>query len=1246
MFKPVDTRQNFPKMEEEILDFWKENDSFRKSIKIRNSNEEFIFYDGPPFATGLPHYGHILAGTIKDVIPRYKTMKGYKVKRQFGWDCHGLPVENLIEKELGLEDKVAIQKCGEGNFNEACRASVLRYTTEWEQTVTRMGRWVDFKNDYKTMDPEYMESVWWGFKQLWDKGLVYQGLKPMHVCPRCVTPLSNFEVNLGYKDLTDISVTAKFKCKELENTYFLAWTTTPWTLAGNAGLAVNPKYEYVKVGVPLGLMSSVAEGSSPPPPLKSIYFILAKDLAEKYGLGIASQFSKTFTGKELIEQNLSYEPLFGYYADKADEGGFRLVGADFVTLDAGTGIVHIAPAFGEDDLITGKKEGLPVIQHVGMDGKFEEGLIKSLQKIDPSFRDEAVKDNKDNRRFDEQVIKILKSQNKVFKTENLKHSYPTCWRCETPLLNYSTKSWFVKVESLKDKLLENNEKIHWVPEHIKDGRFGKWLEGARDWAISRTRYWGTPLPVWECKECNHHEVTGSIQGLEKHVSLKNEYFFMRHGEALHNVKDIIACSMETGDKCPLTEVGIKQVEESALKAKEFGIDLIVSSDILRAKQSAEIISKKTGAKIELKEKFREWNIGEFDGKNVDEWYAVFPKGDIKRLTEGPEGGENLYQVARRMKEGIAEIEEKYNGRKILIVSHAAPLASLRSKLEYSDDKAMLEEARIKTGDIIQFNFSHGIVSDIHKHKIDHITIKCPKCSGEMNRIEEVFDCWFESGSMPYAQNASKEHTKIPANFIAEGLDQTRGWFYTLHVLSCGIFDKPAFENCIVNGIVLAEDGHKMSKSKKNYPDPAIIFNSCGADAMRFYLMNSPVVLADDLRFSEHGVNEVLRNVLLPLWNSYSFFITYANADGWKANEEDTRGSKLNKIDNPLDIWVLSELEILKKEVSEQMEVYNLSKASTPFVKFIVNLTNWYIRRSRRRFWDKFGEGHDEDKKNAYKTLYYVLIETCKLLAPFCPFITENMYQNLIQNLIPTHSIHHCDWPELIKNRIDEKLSKEVDVVQDIISLGLSLRKSTKIKVRQPLQKAIVAMSKGADISDHMEVIKEELNIKEIDFLEKPEELAELQVRPNAKLLGPRFGGKVQEIIKSAKSGDFVKNEDGSYLVCGEILSSEEIEVSYVGKEGKEVASGKGIVITFDFEITEDLRLEGEARDIVRAIQEMRKDADYNVSDRIIIEITGADEVIERFNDYILGETLGEFGDVSKTDGEKEEGRVKIKIVKR
>ncbi|MFH0834004.1 MAG: class I tRNA ligase family protein [Patescibacteria group bacterium] len=1052
-FPKIDPKQSFPKMEEEILAFWQKEKIFEKSLEKDAPAGEFKFFDGPPFATGLPHYGHILQGVIKDLIPRYKTMRGYKVPRVWGWDCHGLPVENLIEKELNLSSKKDIEDFGVAKFNEKCRESVLRFAGEWQKTVARMGRWIDMEHAYKTMDLNYMDSVWWVFGELWKKGLIYEGLKPMHVCPRCATPLSISEVGMNYRDVTDLSATAKFELEDEPGTFLLAWTTTPWTLPGNVALAVSPKIEYLKIKVDIfqfknGDKTFQDNQSFDPkkePPEKPIKtgeetYIASRKFFDndwaQHGRFETYYGTKNFTvieGKKLIGK--TYKPLFPYFADQKSKGAFRIVGADFVTTEEGTGIVHIAPAFGEDDYNLAKKENLPIVKNVSLDGKFLESAR--------DFAGLEVKPTKNPRETDEKIVKFL--GDKIFATQNYKHSYPFCWRCESPLLNYATSSWFVAVEKIKKGLLAGNEKINWIPEHIKNGRFGKWLEGARDWAISRNRFWGAPLPIWRCEKC-------------------------------------------------------------------------------------------------------------------DELKCLSSKAEL----------------------------EKLSGEK---------------------------------------------VADLHKHFVDEIEIDCEKCKGKMQRIPEVLDCWFESGSMPFAQFSEKAKAKIPADFIAEAQDQTRGWFYTLHVLGTALKNAPVFANCVCSGLILAEDGAKMSKSKNNFPPPQKIFDNYGADAMRLYLMNSPVVHAADLRFSEKGVEEILRGILLPLWNTFYFFTTYANADGWSPAELP------KKLENPLDRWILSELNILVREMTEHLEKYEIQKAVAPLADFLDGLTNWYVRRSRRRFWKSES---DQDKAEAYATLFEVLKTVAKLLAPITPFLAEKIWQNLTGG----ESVHLENWPEVDKSKIDENLSEEVNTTRKIISLGLKIRANEKIKVRQPLAKATVALPMETNLENlkkQKEVILEELNIKKLELkIGSVGEFAKMTVTIDPRLVGPKFPNKIQEIIQDAKRARFIP-EDGQIKICGEILSEEEFSIKWIGKPGLSVESDDGIAVLLDTTITPELELEGRARDLVRIIQDLRKQADFEVSDRIELQLENADDILAKFAEYIATETLAEKVS-NKVDSPAAEGILeKIKV---
>lgn len=1008
-FKSVNPKQNFPEMERKWILQWKKKKTFEKSIKERPKEKEYTFYDGPPFATGLPHYGHILAGTMKDVIPRYQTMKGYRVERVFGWDCHGLPIENLIEKELELKSKKDIEEVlGVDKFNEACRASVLKYANQWESTVERMGRWVDFKNDYKTMDLSFMESIWWVFGKLWDKKLIYKGRKSMHICPRCVTPLSNFEVTLGYKDITDYSVIVKFKIDKeihkLKDVFVLAWTTTPWTLPGNMYLAVGEDIQY-------GIYEHNSE-----------HYLLAKNLEQQIFGDKEYKIVKTVKGSEL--ENLSYTPIFNYYADLKNDGKFQIKTADFVSDKDGTGIVHIAGGYGEDDMnLTkkhGSKEGTDVIRHVGMDGTFEEKIT--------AFKGEFAKPIEDPSKTDRKIAKWLEENGKLFSASNFKHAYPHCWRCDCPLINFATDAWFVNVDEIKKSMLKENSKVHWVPNHVGTGRFHDWLKNAKDWCISRNRYWGTPLPIW---------------------------------------------------------------------------------------------------------------IGEKSGK-------VICIKNVKEL-------------------------EKLSGKKVV---------------------------------------------DIHKHLVDKIVLDI---NGEkFKRIPEVLDCWFESGSMPYAQmhypfeNKKRFDRNFPANFIAEGLDQTRGWFYTLMVLGCGLFGKSPFQNVIVNGLVLAEDGKKMSKKLKNYPDPDEVFEKYGADSLRFYLMNSPVVRAEPLRFSERGVEEVMRKIILPLWNSYSFFTTYASIDKWEPAAKHTQS------ENSLDKWLVSELELLTKNLTAELDDYNLQKATEPIAKFIDSLTNWYIRRSRRRFWKS---ENDKDKNSAYSTLYFCLVKLSQILAPFTPFIAEEIYTNLTGE----ESVHLSLWPKFNSKLVNLKLSKEMDLAQQVVALGHSIRSEKKIKVRQPLSEVKIVLPEGLKgISVDHSIIAEELNVKKVTILENFEQIASIVIKPDAKLLGPRLGGKVQLVINQAKEGKFKQNDDGTISVGDEVLAVSEYSVSYVGNEGSDIATQNGIVVGLQTAITDELEQEGLAREIIRSIQEMRKDADLVVDNKIktyVISNDGVCKAVNQFNELIKSETL-------------------------
>lgn len=1035
MYKPVDPKVSFPQQEEEILKFWEENGVFKKSVSQREGCPEYVFYDGPPFATGLPHFGHFLPSTIKDIIPRYQTMKGKKVERRFGWDCHGLPVENLIEKELGLKDKTEIENYGIDKFNEACRASVLRYTNEWRQTITRLGRWVDFDNDYKTMNPEYMESIWWVFKSLWDKGLIYEGHYILPTCPHCATPLSNHELATGgYKEVNDPAITIRFKVTEagpdakdpdMANgcTYFLAWTTTPWTLPSNLGLTMGPDIDYVKVH----------DGDE--------YYILAESrLHAYYKEPEKCEIVWKKKGNELLGSR--YEPLFDYFKDLYNAtdgsdgnppsiGAFRVFNADFVSTEDGTGIVHTAPGFGEDDNKVFIGSGVPTICPVDNECKFTAEV--------PDYQGRFVKD------CDKDVMDRLKKEGKLVKRDQILHSYPFCWRCKSPLIYRAVGSWFVNVVKIRDNIVAANQKITWQPEHIKNGRFGKWLEGARDWAISRNRYWGNPIPVWECPDCGEQVCVGSRQEL-------------------------------------------------------------------------------------------------------------------------------------------ADLSGTYP-------------------------------------------------NDLHKHFVDKITIPC-KCGGTMHRIPEVLDCWFESGSMPYAQQhypfENKEYFEkhFPANFISEGLDQTRGWFYTLTVLAAALFDKPAFENCVVNGLVLASDGKKMSKSLRNYTDPALVIQQFGADALRMFLMHSAAVKADDLRYSDEGVRDILKGILIPLWNSYSFFITYANIDNI---QPDGHAFDSKSPVNPLDRWLLSITQKLVKDVTDALDAYDLSQAIDPIVAYIDQVNNWYIRRSRRRFWKSENDG---DKKEAYEALYIALKTFSQVAAPVIPFITEAMWQNL-KTANDKESVHLTDYPVYDESKRDLELEFKISTVQKAVSMGRSLRSQYNLKNRQPL-KSVEFVTRNPDekivLVEMEDSIREELNVKKVVFHEREDELVEYKAKANFKTLGKELGPLMKAaagVIATLDNASIQSILDGSKLsidVQGKAveLDAEKIIVDRLEKASLKVVNDGTLTVALDSEITEELKMEGYVRDLVRGIQNLRKESGFDVTDRIKLTVSGSDvcaKAFDMFRDYVANEVL-------------------------
>lgn len=1085
----------------EVLNFWKENKIFEKSLKkpggVENP-ESFTFYDGPPFATGLPHHGHLLAGSIKDAIPRFQSMNGKYVRRVWGWDTHGLPIENLIEKEYKLNSKKEIEEFGINNFNKRAEESVFAYEKEWKEIIPRFGRWVDMDNAYSTMSPDYTESVWWAFSELYKKGLVFEGYKSMHICPRCETTLAQSEVAQGYKDLTDISVTVKFELEDEKNTFILAWTTTPWTLPGNVALAINKEFEYVKIRLK-------TQDSS----VKTEFYILAKERVEEVfkKLNLEFEIIETFNGKDLVGKK--YKPVFDYFINSKlenKENIYKVVDADFVTLDTGTGIVHIAPAFGEDDLNLSKEKSLPVIRHVEMNGEFVREVI--------DFAGVKVKTKEDNQGADILIIKNLASRNLLFSKEKLIHSYPTCWRCETPLLNYATSSWFIKVPEIKEKLLKENSKVNWIPENIRDGRFGKWLEGARDWAVSRSRYWGAAIPIWKSKSGNEVKIISSLEELAKENinKPKNQYYIMRHGEAKHNLLGIEETDMDPDNH--LTEDGIGQVKKAK---EEIGIDfdIIISSPYPRAFETAKIMAGEK--EVTIDEHFTEINLGSYSKKpntEIEKDHGInYLNLDLKLGS-----GESHNDVIKRVMKGITELENKYEGKNILIATHGSPMRMIafagelitKEKLiedELSEDtKLYPKNAEIRKLDLKLVPRDETGKINLHKPYIDNIKF-LGKNGEELERIPDVFDCWFESGSMPMAQmhypfeNKEIFNKNFPADFIAEGLDQTRGWFYSLLNISVGIFNKASYKNVIVNGLLLANDGEKMSKSKNNYTDPLVLVEKYGADAFRQTLFSSPAMCAENIPFSDNNVEETYKKVISKLENVLSFYEML--------NIEIT--PKERNIENPIDIWIFTRLEEILKNITKNMNEYRLDQATRPIEKFIEDLSTWWLRRSRERLKEDI---YIEDKSNAEFTIYKILNEFSKIIAPFMPFLAERIYLSVNnKNVNKKESVHLESWPKSIFN-IDEKVLEEMNDIRGLVTEALMQRQKNNIPVRQPLSKLFI--NKKID-EKYLSILKEEINIKEIlidnskEYSKDQNVILDLEITPELKR-----EGDYRELIRKIK----------------------------------------------------------------------------------------------------------------------------------
>lgn len=1139
---------NFSENEEKILNFWKKNNIFEKSINQREKADNFVFFEGPPTANGKAGIHHVLARVFKDIILRYKTMKGFKIERKAGWDTHGLPVELEVEKELGLKNKKDIEEYGIAKFNKKCKSSVWKYKNYFERVTERIAFWVDMEEPYITYSNDYIETVWWIIKQINEKKLIYKGYKIVPYCPRCGTTLSSHEVAMGYKKVKENSVYLRFKIlssgSKWDNTSVMSWTTTPWTLPGNVALAVNPGNDYIVISDPQ------KEGWKMIMGLENFKNILKEDVfpdsyKKKFEDADWNSF-ETFKGSEIV--GLSYVPLFEIEKLKSPTS-YKIYPADFVTSEEGTGIVHTAVMYGEDDYLLGKEVGLPEFHTVNEEGNFIKGIGNGL---DGRF----VKDKK----TESIIINYLKEKEFLFAEKLYEHDYPFCWRCSSPLLYYAKKSWFINMQKVKDQLIKNNEKINWYPQHIKEGRFGEWLREVKDWAFSRERYWGTPLPIWECKKCEEKKVIGSFEDLAHQKFSSNNYYLMRHGYSTRNEKEI-ASSFPEKIPCPLTEEGEKQVLETSKQLKDKNLDIIFSSDLLRTKETAEIISKELDVDLKFDERLREFNTGEFNGKPIKEIKDYFEKSDDDPFDKKIPGGESHRMLKKRVYSFFKDINEKYKDKNILIVSHRAPLSLMAFSAEgISNDKFpefeknnFFETGKFKEVKFKSFPYDEKMRIDPHKPFIDNVKFYCPKCGGIMERTSEVMDCWFDAGSMPFAQvrypfnekeiKKDKEGNSsprlFPADYISEGIDQTRGWFYTLLAISTLLGFGVPYKNVISLGHILDEKGNKMSKSKGNIVDPLELIDKYGTDAVRWYsfTINKP---GDQKLFKEKDVEDCLKRFIMTFWNCFVFLRTYIK-------EETFTFEKFNS-SNSLDKWIVSKLNKLVKNISELLENYDIVSSARLIESFVVeDFSQWYIRRSRKRLQKPKDK---KEFKECAETMGYILLALSKISAPFIPFLSEEIYRELRGR---KESVHLEEWQKTEESLINKELDENMEEVRKIVSLALAERSSSGIKVRQPLASLKIKnlKSKIQGKKELIELIKEEINVKDIFF--------------DAEIKG-------------------------------------EIEL--------------------DKSITEELKKEGIIREVLRSIQIMRKKAGFKPEDKIAVGYEGGAEInkiLEEEKENILKE---------------------------
>ena len=1035
-FQELSPKPDFSQIQPEVLQFWKDDKTFEKSVK-KPTGGEVVFYDGPPFPTGKPHHGTVLVSFIKDMISRYWTMKGYSVPRVWGWDCHGLPIENQAETLMGIEDKNEIEKSiGIDVFNDKCFEIVSNNNEAWREYVEQMARWVDYDGAYKTMNKDFMESVMWAFKTCYDKGLIYRDYRVTPYCTHCETSLSISDTRESdsTRPRQDRWIAVKFRTELTEQglpVYLLAWTTTPWTLPSNLCLAVGKTldYAFVKVGEQA--------------------YVACRDTLKNFPkvFGEKPEILRECKGEELL--GIEYEPLFPYFADRKKDGAFRVVWADYVGSDEGVGIVHTAPAFGEDDYWTCKRNGIPLVNPVDSKGRFTEEITDFY----------PLQEDKNVIEMNPIVIRFLYEHDKAVADGTIVHNYPHCWRCKRPLIYKAMDAYYFDIGKIKDKMTEYNEQVNWLPETVKHGRFGNWLAGARDWNISRNRYWSTPIPIWKCDCCGKQTVLGSIDEIEQMSGVRPD--------------------------------------------------------------------------------------------------------------------------------------------------------------------------------------------NLHRQYLDKITFSCPDCGGKMIRVPEVLDCWFESGSVPFAskhypfENKDWFEQHFPSDFVVEYTGQIRCWFYYLHVLATALFDRPAFKNCVVHGTILAKDGKKLSKSSRNYTDPMELMKASGTDAFRLYLYQSAAMLIGDLAFDENGIKDAFQKIILPYWNACNFFISYANIDDFEPD------MKAPESANQLDRWILAKLYSTATEITENMDHYQVNRYVEQLTSLVDGLTNWYIRRSRRRFW---ASGNSEDKQNAYRTLYYVLVNLTRLFAPVAPIVSEKIYRILTNE----ESVHLSAWPVIPEKYRDDALVEDISLVQEIITLARSIRAKNRVKNRQPLRTLQIALSdpeKTRAMAELGDVIAEELNVKRVEFLETVDEIATVQYDPNFNEIRSRHPDKIPFIIKAIKSGRFtLKGNIVTLDVNGkeENLDAAIILVKYNAREGMFVASEAGIVVSLDLTIDEELREEGIAREIVRNIQDARKNSGCEIMDRIVLEVTEG-TLPERWQEYICRETLASLGSVEESLAEivleDDEASIRIRMKK-